>query len=215
MNESERSAWSRWKKYFWKCRRLSGHGDRDDGSTAGRMDRSATATTVPSTGVSGADTWLLGFRQPFLTVTRGTGIFHALFNDFEPYYGEIRLARTGSLVALETGAVTSYALRELQQRGAFFVEPGDEVYTGQVVGEHIRDDDLVVNVCKTKQLGNYRRQAEAGYGRSGCAAYSFVWTMRLNISAMMNCWRLRHRRCVFARKSCATKTRMRAAKRRR
>ncbi len=52
--------------------------------------------------------------------------------------------------------VTSYALRELQQRGSFFLKPVDEVYAGQVVGEHIRDDDLVVNVCKTKQLGNYR-----------------------------------------------------------
>ncbi len=99
---------------------------------------------------------LLGFRQPFLTVTRGTGIFHTLFSGFEPYYGDINAQGRGSLVALETGMVTNYALRELQQRGSFFIEPGDEVYAGQVVGEHIREDDLVVNVCKLKQLGNYR-----------------------------------------------------------
>ncbi|MFN2202934.1 MAG: translational GTPase TypA [Caldilineaceae bacterium] len=99
---------------------------------------------------------LLGFRQPFLTVTRGAGIYHALFSDFEPYYGEITTPGRGSLVALESGQVTSYALRELQQRGAFFVTPGDEVYAGQVVGQHIRDEELVVNICKTKQLGNYR-----------------------------------------------------------
>ena len=99
---------------------------------------------------------LLGFRQPFLTVTRGTGIYHALFSDFEPYFGDIVSQGRGSLVALENGIVTSYALRELQQRGTFFLQPGDEVYAGQVVGQHIRDEALVVNVCKTKQLGNYR-----------------------------------------------------------
>jgi GTP-binding protein len=99
---------------------------------------------------------LLGFRQPFLTITRGTGIYHALFSDFEPYFGDIVSQGRGSLVALENGIVTSYALRELQQRGSFFMQPGDEVYAGQVVGQHIRDEALVVNVCKTKQLGNYR-----------------------------------------------------------
>jgi GTP-binding protein len=99
---------------------------------------------------------MLGFRQPFLTLTRGTGIFHTLFQGYQPYLGDIDTQSHGSLVALETGSVTSYAIRELTQRGSFFVQPGDEVYSGQVVGEHIRDEDLVVNICKTKQLTNFR-----------------------------------------------------------
>jgi GTP-binding protein len=101
---------------------------------------------------------MLGFRQPFLTATRGTGIYHTLFLGYEPYLGEIDTQEHGSLVALETGAVTSYALRDLQQRGTFFVAPGDEVYSGQVVGQHIRDEDLVLNVCKAKQLTNFREK---------------------------------------------------------
>ncbi|MCB9137395.1 MAG: translational GTPase TypA [Caldilineaceae bacterium] len=99
---------------------------------------------------------LLGFRQPFLTATRGTGIYHALFHGYAAVAGPIETQRLGSLVALESGSVSSYALINLQQRGSFIVEPGDEVYSGQVVGEHIRDDDLVVNVCKAKQLTNFR-----------------------------------------------------------
>jgi GTP-binding protein len=101
---------------------------------------------------------LLGFRQPFLTSTRGTGIFHTLFHGYEPYTGEIDSQEHGSLVALETGTVTSYAIKDLQQRGTFFVQPGEEVYAGQVVGEHIRDEDLVINVCRAKQLTNYREK---------------------------------------------------------
>jgi GTP-binding protein len=98
----------------------------------------------------------LGFRQPFLTATRGTGIFHSLFHGYEPYRGEINTLDLGSMVALESGIVSAYALVNLQQRGAFFVRPGDEVYSGQIVGEHIREDELVVNVCKTKHLTNHR-----------------------------------------------------------
>jgi GTP-binding protein len=104
---------------------------------------------------------MLGFRQPFLTATRGTGIYHTLFHGYEPYLGDIDTQEHGSLVALETGTVTSYALRELQQRGSFFVQPGNEVYSGQVVGQHIRDEDLVLNVCKAKQLTNFREKPKA------------------------------------------------------
>jgi len=100
---------------------------------------------------------LLGFRQPFLTATRGTGILHALFHGFEPHMGEIPARDRGSLIALETGVVTSYALINAQQRGELFVKPGDEVYAGQVVGQHARGDDLVINVCKTKHLTNHRK----------------------------------------------------------
>jgi GTP-binding protein len=101
---------------------------------------------------------LLGFRQPFLTATRGTGVYHTLFYGYAPYVGEIDTQKNGKLVALETGVVSSYALTNLQQRGGFIVKPGDEVYAGQVVGEHIREEELVVNVCKSKQLTNFREK---------------------------------------------------------
>ena len=101
---------------------------------------------------------MLGFRQPFLTSTRGTGIYHTLFHGYEPYTGDIDLQEHGTLVALETGTVSNYALINLQQRGAFFVRAGEEVYAGQVVGKNIRDEELVINVCRTKQLTNFREK---------------------------------------------------------
>jgi GTP-binding protein len=108
---------------------------------------------------------LLGFRQPFLIATRGTGIFHTLFHGHEPYLGDINTRDRGSLVALETGKVTSYALMNLQERGIMFITPDDDVYGGQVVGQYTRDDDLVVNVCKTKHLTNHRKSfAEINVG---------------------------------------------------
>ncbi len=100
---------------------------------------------------------LLGFRQPFLVSTRGTGIFHTLFHGYEPYCGDMASRDHGSLVAMETGQVTTYALTQLQQRGTLFVTSEDAVYCGQVVGQHIRDDDLVINVCKAKHLTNHRK----------------------------------------------------------
>jgi GTP-binding protein len=101
---------------------------------------------------------LLGLRQPFLTATRGTGIFNTLFHGYEAYAGEIDIQESGSLVALETGTVSAYALVKLQQRGTFIIKPGDEVYAGQIVGEHIRAEELVVNVCQAKQLTNFREK---------------------------------------------------------
>jgi len=99
---------------------------------------------------------ILGFRQPFLTSTRGTGIFHALFHGYEPYQGDIDTSDNGSLISMETGPVSAYALTNLQQRGLFFIRPAEEVYSGQIVGQNTRDEDLVVNVCKTKHLTNHR-----------------------------------------------------------
>ncbi len=99
---------------------------------------------------------MLGFRQPFLTSTRGTGVYHTLFHSYEKHTGEIDAQPHGSMVSLETGSITPYALQSLEQRGTFFVKPTDEVYLGQVVGQHIRDDDLVVNVCKAKHITNHR-----------------------------------------------------------
>ena len=104
---------------------------------------------------------ILGFRQPFLTITRGTGTFHSLFHQYAPKVGEILDREFGSLIALETGTVKAYALEHLQQRGTFFVSPGDEVYSGQVVGQNIRYEDLVINVCKTKNQTGHRSTPKA------------------------------------------------------
>ncbi|MFZ0547265.1 MAG: translational GTPase TypA [Candidatus Promineifilaceae bacterium] len=115
----------------------------------GNEDNVSCEFLVPTRG-------MLGFRQPFLTATRGTGIFNTLFHGYEPFSGEIDVQDNGSLVSLETGMVIGYALQHLQQRGTFFVQPGDEVYAGQVVGQHIRNEELVVNVCRAKNLTNHR-----------------------------------------------------------
>lgn len=104
---------------------------------------------VPSRG-------LIGFRSEMLTETRGTGIMHQQFDQYEPYAGDIPGRNRGALIALEKGEVTSYALEGLQDRGVFFVKPGDSVYMGQVVGINNRNDDLVVNVVKKKNLTNHR-----------------------------------------------------------
>jgi GTP-binding protein len=100
---------------------------------------------------------LLGFRQPFLMATRGTGVVHALFHGYEPYCGEMGTRDHGSLVAMETGTVTGYALTNVQERGILFCAPFEAVYGGQVVGQYYRDEDLVVNVCKAKHLTNHRK----------------------------------------------------------
>jgi GTP-binding protein len=93
---------------------------------------------------------MLGFRQPFLTATRGDGIYHSLFHEYASMAGAIETASFGSLVSGFTGPTTAYSLTNLKQRGTFFVPPGEEVYDGQVVGEHIRPEDLVVNPVKAK-----------------------------------------------------------------
>lgn len=99
---------------------------------------------------------LLGFRQPFLTSTRGTGIFNTIYHDHQPHVGDIDMQETGSLVAQETGTVMAYALQHLTQRGTFFVQPSDEVYGGQVVGQNIRAEELVINTNKAKVLTKTR-----------------------------------------------------------
>lgn len=104
---------------------------------------------VPSRG-------LIGFRGEMLTETRGTGIMHQQFDAYEPYAGEIPGRNRGALIALEQGDVTGYALEGVQDRGEFFVKPGDPVYMGQVVGVNKRSDDMVVNVVKKKNLTNHR-----------------------------------------------------------
>ncbi|MGD8214733.1 translational GTPase TypA [Aestuariimicrobium sp. Y1814] len=99
---------------------------------------------------------MIGFRNEFLTETRGTGMMHHVFDSYEPWVGEIRTRGTGSLVADRTGVVTSYALFNLQERGTLFVGPGAAVYEGMVVGENARADDMDVNPTKEKKLTNVR-----------------------------------------------------------
>jgi GTP-binding protein len=99
---------------------------------------------------------LLGFRQEFLTATRGMGIVHSIFHGYEPYAGPIRGRAHGSLVAWEPGISTAYALFNAQERGQLFIPPGVEVYEGMIVGRNARDEDLAVNVAKRKHLTNHR-----------------------------------------------------------
>ncbi|MEX0769918.1 MAG: translational GTPase TypA [Balneolaceae bacterium] len=104
---------------------------------------------IPSRGI-------IGFRSELMTETRGTGMMHQHFDAYEPHAGEIPGRSRGALIALEKGEVTAYALEGLQDRGQFLVKPGDAVYAGQVVGINNRNDDLVVNVVKKKNLTNHR-----------------------------------------------------------
>jgi GTP-binding protein len=104
---------------------------------------------VPSRG-------LIGFRTEFLTETRGTGMLHHVFDGYAPWFGDLRTRRSGSLVADRRGATTSYALMNLQERGAMLVAPGVEVYEGMIVGENARADEMDVNPTKEKKLTNMR-----------------------------------------------------------
>ena len=105
--------------------------------------------TVPARG-------LIGFRSDFLTQTKGTGILHHNFHGYEPFKGELSHRTKGALVALEDGVAVAYGMWKLQERSTFFLEPGSRVYAGMVVGENSREQDMVVNVCKTKHLTNMR-----------------------------------------------------------
>jgi GTP-binding protein len=99
---------------------------------------------------------LVGFRTEFLTETRGTGLLHSVFEGWEPWMGEIRTRTRGSLVADRTGVATTFAMFGLQERGTMFVEPGEAVYEGMVVGENSRGEDMDVNITKEKKLTNMR-----------------------------------------------------------
>jgi GTP-binding protein len=105
--------------------------------------------TVPARG-------LLGFRSEFMTETKGTGILHHNFHGYEPFKGELSTRHKGAVIQLENGDATAYAMFKLQDRITFFIEPGIRVYKGMIVGENAREEDIIVNVCKTKQLTNMR-----------------------------------------------------------
>ncbi|HNQ44127.1 MAG TPA: EF-Tu/IF-2/RF-3 family GTPase, partial [Candidatus Cloacimonadota bacterium] len=99
---------------------------------------------------------LIGCRNEFLTETRGTGILSHSFSGFEEYRGDIQRSNRGSMVALETGIALGYSLNAFQPRGTFFIGPNTPVYAGMIVGEHAKEQDLVINVCRGKKLTNNR-----------------------------------------------------------
>jgi GTP-binding protein len=100
---------------------------------------------------------LIGFRTQFLTETRGTGIAHHVFEEYEPWAGAMRGRATGSLVADRSGVAAAYAMFNLQERGSLFVTPGTEVYEGMIVGENSRTDDMDVNICRERKVTNVRQ----------------------------------------------------------
>lgn len=99
---------------------------------------------------------LIGLTNNLLTATQGEAIIAHRFKEFAPWKGDLQLRRNGSLISLETGAVSGYSVNKLKDRGTFFVEPTDEVYEGQVIGENNKGDDLTINLCTTKKLTNMR-----------------------------------------------------------
>jgi GTP-binding protein len=99
---------------------------------------------------------LIGFRSEFLTDTKGEGVMNHSFLDFRPFVGEVEHRKNGALISMESGKALAYALFNLQERGVLFIEPGDEVYVGMIIGEHSRANDLEVNPIKGKNLTNVR-----------------------------------------------------------
>jgi GTP-binding protein len=99
---------------------------------------------------------LIGLRNTILTSTEGEAIIAHRYKGYEPWKGEYAFKRNGAMISMETGSAIPYAINKLQDRGSFFTDPGEPVYTGQVIGEHVRLDDVVINVCKTKKLTNNR-----------------------------------------------------------
>ena len=118
-------------------------------SIENKGDRMLCEFIIPSRGI-------IGLRNQLLTNTAGQGIMNHRFMEFQPFKGEIPGRTNGSLISMEKGNAIPYSLDKLQERGKFFINPNEEVYTGQVIGENSRPDDLVVNVTKTKKLSNVR-----------------------------------------------------------
>ena len=114
-----------------------------------RGDRTLLEFEIPTRG-------LMGLRSNLLTATQGEAVVAHRFKDYQPYKGDIERRTNGSLVSIETGTAIAYSINKLLDRGRFFVEPGEEIYAGQVVGEHTRERDLNINICKTKKLTNVR-----------------------------------------------------------
>ena len=114
-----------------------------------RGDRTLLNFDIPTRG-------LMGLRSNLLTASQGEAIMAHRFKEYQPYKGEIENRTNGSLVSLETGTAIAYSMNKLLDRGKFFIDPGDDIYCGEVVGEHKRERDLNINICKTKKLTNVR-----------------------------------------------------------
>ena len=114
-----------------------------------RGDRTLLEFEIPTRG-------LMGLRSNLLTATQGEAVVAHRFKEYQPFKGELERRNNGSLVSLETGEAIAYSMNKLLDRGRFFVEPGEPIYGGQVVGEHTRERDLNINICKTKKLTNVR-----------------------------------------------------------
>ncbi|MEI6899111.1 MAG: translational GTPase TypA [Bacteroidota bacterium] len=114
-----------------------------------KRDRIIQEFTIPARG-------LIGLRNPILTATEGEAVIAHRFKAYEPWKGEMQGRINGSLIAMETGTAITYSIDKLQDRGKFFIEPGDDIYAGQVIGESTRGDDIIINVIKTKKLTNVR-----------------------------------------------------------
>ena len=112
-------------------------------------DRVNITFDIPSRGI-------IGLRTNVLTASQGEAILAHRYKEYQPFKGEIVRRTNGSMVSMDTGTAYAYAIDKLQDRGKFFIDPGEEVYAGEVVGEHVHDNDLVINVCKAKQLTNVR-----------------------------------------------------------
>jgi len=115
----------------------------------GSGNRSQLEFVIPARG-------LIGFRGEFMRITRGEGIMNHSFLDYRPLAGDVDTRRNGVLISFEEGEATFYALKNAEDRGVFFIKPGTKVYKGMIIGEHNRQQDLDLNVCKTKQLTNMR-----------------------------------------------------------
>ena len=118
-------------------------------SMESQADRVNIEFDIPSRGI-------IGLRTNVLTASQGEAIMAHRFKEYQPYKGDITRRVNGSMIAMETGTAYAYSIDKLQDRGKFFIDPGEEVYAGEVVGEHVHDNDLVVNVTKAKQLTNTR-----------------------------------------------------------
>ena len=112
-------------------------------------DRQRIVFEIPSRGI-------IGLRSNLLTATAGEAVMSHRLKGFEPYKGDMEMRQNGSLIAMETGTAYAYAINKLQDRGTFFVSPQDEIYAGQVVGESTRQEDIVINLTKSKKLTNMR-----------------------------------------------------------
>lgn len=118
-------------------------------SMESQADRVNIEFDIPSRGI-------IGLRTNVLTASQGEAIMAHRFKEYQPYKGEISRRVNGSMIAMETGTSFAYSIDKLQDRGKFFIDPGEDVYMGEVVGEHVHDNDLVINVTKAKQLTNTR-----------------------------------------------------------